>query len=116
MAYTNAELKHKVYQAKRAGKKRLILGIPDEQADFLRDLGFEVKPYLYRIKTKAWSSADEVTGILKELHFLRKQGVAQCVKPLDAKKRKKLDAHNVEYKVAKYLIVLNKPKAEISTT
>lgn len=106
MAYKNSQLKHEVYQAKNAGKKHLTLKISDQQAEFLRRLGFTVVPYLYWIKTRTWGNAMNVRGVLKELHFLRKEGKRSCVRRLNKKDMTILDEHDVEYEVMKYRIYL----------
>lgn len=106
MAYTNAQLRHEVCQARNAGKKQLIKRISEQQADFLREEGFKVEPYLYKIQTRAWKSSDDLQGVLKELHFLRKQGVTNCVRKLNKKDLKRLDEYHVRYEVIKYRIIL----------
>lgn len=106
MAYNNSQLKHEVYQAKNAGKKHLTLKISEQQAEFLRKLGFNVVAYLYWIETKTWHDSSEVRGVLKELHFLRKGGKRSCVRRLNKKELKLLDEYDVRYEVMKYRIYL----------
>lgn len=106
MAYNNSQLKHEVYQAKNAGKKHMTLKISEQQAEFLRKLGFTVIPYLYWIETKTWCNANDVRGVLKELHFLRKGGKRSCVRRLNKKEIALLDEYDVRYEVMKYRIYL----------
>lgn len=106
MAYNNSQLKHEVYQAKNAGKKHLTLKISEQQAEFLRRLGFRVVDYLYWIETRTWCNASDVRGVLKELHFLRKGGKRSCVRRLNKKEIALLDEHDVRYEVMKYRIYL----------
>ncbi len=106
MAYNNSQLKHEVYQAKNAGKKHLTLKITEQQAEFLRRLGFKVTDYLYWIETRTWCNANDVRGVLKELHFLRKGGKRSCIKRLNKKELALLDEYDVRYEVMKYRIYL----------
>ena len=106
MAYNNSQLKHEVYQAKNAGKKHLTLKISEQQAEFLRRLGFRVVDYLYWIETRTWCNASDMRGVLKELHFLRKGGKRSCVRRLNKKEIALLDEHDVRYEVMKYRIYL----------
>lgn len=106
MAYNNSQLKHEVYQAKNAGKKNLTLKISEQQAEFLRNLGFKVEEYLYWIETRTWGNANNVRGVLKELHFLRKGGKRSCVRRLNRKEIALLDEYDVRYEVMKYRIYL----------
>lgn len=106
MAYNNSQLKHEVYQAKNAGKKHLTLKITEQQAEFLRRLGFKVVDYLYWIETRTWCNANDVRGVLKELHFLRKGGKRSCIKRLNKKEIALLDEYDVRYEVMKYRIYL----------
>ena len=106
MAYNNSQLKQEVYQAKNAGKKHLTLKISEQQAEFLRRLGFRVVDYLYWIETRTWCNASDMRGVLKELHFLRKGGKRSCVRRLNKKEIALLDEHDVRYEVMKYRIYL----------
>lgn len=106
MAYNNSQLKHEVYQAKNAGKKNLTLKISEQQAEFLRNQGFKVEAYLYWIETRTWGNANNVHGVLKELHFLRKGGKRSCVRRLNRKEIALLDEYDVRYEVMKYRIYL----------
>ena len=106
MAYKNSQLKHEVYQAKNAGKKHLTMKITEQQAEFLRRLGFRVVDYLYWIETRTWCNVSDVRGVLKELHFLRKGGKRSCVRRLNKKEIALLDEHDVRYEVMKYRIYL----------
>ena len=106
MAYNNSQLKHEVYQAKNAGKKHLTLKITEQQAEFLRRLGFKVVDYLYWIETRTWCNVNDVRGVLKELHFLRKGGKRSCVRRLNRKELALLDEYDVRYEVMKYRIYL----------
>lgn len=106
MSYNNAQLKHEVYQAQNAGKKHLTLKISDQQAEFLRRLGFTVVPYLYWIETRTWSNVSNVRGVLKELHFRRKDGKRSCVRRLTKKEIAILEENDVRYEVMKYRIYL----------
>ena len=106
MAYSNSQLKHEVYQAKNTGKKHLTLKISDQQAEFLRRLGFTVIPYLYWVETRTWGKVENVRGVLKELHFLRKGGKRSCVRRLTRKEISVLEEYDVRYEVMKYRIYL----------
>ena len=106
MAYSDSQLKHEVYRARSAGKKYLILKISDQQAEFLRKLGFRVTEYLYWIETKTWGNVNNVQGVLKELHFLRKEGKRSCIRHLNQRELKVLNEYDVRYEVMKYRIEL----------
>jgi hypothetical protein len=106
VAYNNSQLLNEVYQARRAGKKHLILKISEQQVEVLRRSGFKVTEYLYWIETRTWHNTNCVQGVLKELHFLRKGGKESCVRHLNQKELKILDENDVRYKVIKYRIDL----------
>ena len=106
-AYKNSQLKHKVFEAKRTGKKQVIWNISDSQAEFLQELGFRTEPFLYWIETRKWYNVQDKQGILKEIHFKCKQGNKKIVKKLNRKDIKLLDEFSVHYGVLKYRIVLN---------
>ena len=106
MSYSDSQLKNEVYRARSAGKKYLILKITEQQAEFLRKLGFKVTEYLYWIETKTWCNVNNVQGILKELHFLRKEGKRSCIKRLNHRELKVLNENAVRYEVMKYRIEL----------
>lgn len=106
-AYKNSQLKHKVFQAKQAGKKQLIWNITDCQAEFLRQLGFRTEPFLYWIETCKWYNVQDKQGILKEIHYKRREGVRRIVKKLNRKDIRLLDEYSVNYGVLKYRILLN---------
>ena len=111
-AYKNSQLKHKVYEAKRCGKKQLIWNISDSQAEFLREMGFRTEPFLYWVETRKWYTVQDKQGILKEIHFECKRGNRRLIKKLNRKDIKLLDDFSVHYGVFKYRIILNQETIE----
>ena len=106
-AYKFSELKFKIRSAQADGKKQLVWKLSEEQAEFLRNLGYRVEDYLYWIETKTWIDVRHKPGVLKELHYLRKKGVKKKIRTLSKKDRKLLEDHSVRFGVLKYRIILN---------
>lgn len=106
-AYRKSDLKFKVRAAQCDGKKQLMWKLTEEQADFLRELGYRVEPYLYWIDTRTWNDVNHKPGVLKELHYLRKKGIRKKVRTLNRSEKKLLDEYAVRFGVLKYRIILN---------
>ncbi len=104
--YKDSQLKHQIYQAKNAGKKSVEKKLTEEQVQFLRNLGFEVIPFLYWIETRTWYNVQNMKGVLKEIHYTRKKGKRTLIRRLNRKELNLLDEHDVSYEVLKYRVIL----------
>ena len=107
--YKNAQLKHQLFQMKNAGKKNPRWKLSRERVEFIESIGFPVKEYLYRIKTKQIYNVKEQCGILKEIHYASvKDHKRYIFRTLSEKEKAILEDKGIEFTPYKYEVCLNK--------
>ena len=86
----------------------MVWRLSSEQQSFIEeDLGLEISPKLYVIRTRKFSRLREKGHLLKDIHFSCKSGKHTIVRELKAEDMKILDEYGVYYRPYKYAIELN---------
>ena len=82
--------------------KYYIWKLSNECKDFIENMGYTVKPYLFEIKTRRipWAK----TQILKEIHYKNREGKISYVRKLNSEEMEILKENNINFTIAKYLI------------
>ena len=98
---------YKLRELKRRGVKFVDWRLSAEQLEnYLKY--FEVKPYLYAVRTKQFSSIRfERERIVKDLHYAYKKGKRELVRNLSQEQIGLLEQIGVKYRVVKWRIILN---------
>ena len=109
--YYNSKIKHQLSSKLKSNNNReksLFWKLTDEQVEFITKLGYEVKPYLYRIETKLFKKAKKLKeNILKEIHYKKKSGRKEYFRVLSSYDKKILDNYGIKYDVIRYQISFN---------
>ena len=106
--YKQAQLKHQLFQMRNAKKKNPRWKLDPEQVEYIRNIGFSVEAYLYRIKTKPIYDVKHQSGILKTIHYSFVQDHKRYIyKTLSKKEKAILLDKGIEFKPYKYEVYLN---------
>jgi len=78
-------LKFLLRAKKQKGEKTAILKLNSDQRDFVENLGYEVKPYLYKVQTRVfpWGIMRH-DSLMKRVHFAARKGIRYLYLKLDA--------------------------------
>ena len=106
-AYENSKLKYQLINKKRNGVKELIWKLTPNQVEFVEEkFGFEVKPYLYEVKTRTFYNVRNLDNILKDIHYSCKRSKKVIVLKLNSKEKKVLKEFRIGYRPYKHKIKL----------
>ena len=106
-AYENSKIKHKLLNKKRNGVKEVIWKLNPNQVVFIqRNLGFNVEPYLYEVRTRTFYNIRNLDNFLKELHYKSKQGKDFIITELTPYQKNVLEELKIKNRIYKYKIKL----------
>ena len=98
---------YKLRELKRRGLKYVEWKLNKEQLEYYLKY-FEVKPYLYAVRTKKFSCIRFARErIVKDLHYAYKKGKRELVRTLSQEEIELLEQINIKYRVVKWRIILN---------
>ena len=98
-------MKHQLEERRRHGVEWVFKSLNDTQKRYLENLGYQVTPWLYWVKTKEMANVSKATSkLIKEIHAARKRGAKDLYKKLTPKNLESLDEYGIEYSVCKYKI------------
>ena len=104
--YRFSKLKKDLAIRQSKGEKYLIWSLKADQLEYIIELGYDVYPYIYTIKTRKFSrEIRDQYPLLKDLHYAEKHSPF-INKKLQFKDIKILDEFTVPYKPLKYRINL----------
>ena len=105
--YELSQLKYKLIKLKERRVKSVIWRLTNQQRDYIENLGYEVIPYLYEVKTKTFQNFSNINNCkLKELHYSNKKGKKTVVLMLKHKDMKDFEAYSVKFRPIKFKIYL----------
>lgn len=104
--------KKKFMQYVASGKKaELYWSLTQEQAEFIRQQGFPVIPWLYEMKTRKFPRISETTDpLIKNLHYANKRGKKYFTTRLNEKQLNLLEELKISTRIVKYKIVLSEKR------
>ena len=107
--YRLAKLKYQLQERKRNGTRYVMWKLNREQVEYIvESLGYQVTPYLYRIRTRRLKNYKATqSSLLKEIHHANKAGKKTIMKKLSAQQIKVLDQYEIKYWPEKYRIKLS---------
>jgi len=104
--YRLSKLKYELGKKKSDGVKTVIWKLNQEQIQFIRDLGYQVTPELYEVRTRRIAVNGNSTGIVKRINRSAARGERKIVCPLRKRELKMLEELNVSCIPLRYKIIL----------
>lgn len=102
-----SQMKYKLRELKERKVKIVIWKLTKEEKEYIENLGYEVSPYLYEIRTKTFRNLYEIQDTrIRDIHYSSKQGKKTIVLKLKKKDMKVLEEFNVRFRPVKYKIRL----------
>ena len=106
--YQLSKMKQKLKDMEARRVKSVIWKLSKNQVEYIQNLGDEVTPYLYEIKTRPFKEVRNLKDtILKDIHYANKNGKKSVVKKLTPKQRKILSEYGVVFRPMKYKITIH---------
>lgn len=101
-------LKHQLAERKGNRQEYVIWALTEQQLEYVKNLGYPVIPWIYRIRTKQMSPFFRSNdSILRVLHFANKKKKNTVFTRLKKGEKEVLDRAGIEYKPYKYKIILS---------
>lgn len=105
--YRLAQTKYKLKELKQHRVKSVVWRLTRQQKVFIQQLGYEVIPYLYEVKTKTFMNLSSIKNSkLKEIHYSCKKGKKAIVLKLNKEDMKILEEYAVKFRPIKFKIIL----------
>ena len=102
-------LKDKLRIDKERGKKEVRLKLTYYEVEYVKTLGYLVKPFLYQIKTKKFYHIRTIDSVLvKEVYYKHKSGKITYLRTLNVREMKELDKYCVRYNPVNYTVYLRR--------
>lgn len=101
------QMKSKLRKLKERRVKIVIWKLTREEREYVENLGYEVTPYLYEIRTKTFKNLYEIKDSkIRDIHYYSKQGKKTVVLRLKKKDMKVLEEFDVRFRPVKFKIRL----------
>lgn len=105
--YRQKKLKDQLEQKRREGKKELVWNLTPEKRREIQELGYDVEPYLYEIKTRTFYNIRALDNtLLKDLHYMNKRSKKFEIRKLKKDEMKVLNEFGISYRPIKFKIYL----------
>lgn len=101
-----SELKNKLRLLKEKGRKSVCWKLNKQQVEYLQQLGYQIIPELYSIRTRKFSDVKNLKSILKDIHYSNVKGKREIVRKLKISEENILKQYEVKYRPMKYRIFL----------
>ena len=106
--YLQCKLKKQLSQKRQEGIGFLVWKLNSTQKEYIELLGYRVEQYLYFVQTKTFFNINAIhSSLLKDLHYMSKNGRKYQIRQLKQSERKLLDTYGIMYHPLKYKIFLN---------
>jgi len=105
--YQLCRLKHKLRKLKERRVKEVEWKLTKEEKQYIENLGYQVTPYLYEIRTKTFKDLSNIKYYkIREIHYSNKRGKKTIVRRLQHNDMKMLEEFNVKFYPVKFKIQL----------
>lgn len=105
--YRFYKLKRKLILLKERKVKSVELRLTKEQRTYLQELGYEMVPVLYTVRTKRFKNLFNIkNNMLKEIHYACKNGKKTISLKLTKEDMKILEEYSVKFYPSKFKILL----------
>lgn len=101
------QMKYKLRKLKERRVKIVIWKLTREEKEYIENLGYEVTPYLYEIRTKTFRNLYEIKDHrIRDIHYSSKKGKKTIVLKLKNKDMRILEEFDVKFRPVKFKIRL----------
>ena len=97
---TLKELKHN-------GKKFVIWSLPNKEVKAQVEKRYNTIPWIFELKTRTFSRVATKPTLIKDVHYAKKRGKDRMSLHLENSEISVLQEYGIQYREAKYMIVLN---------
>jgi len=105
--YEKSRTKYNLKKSASKGLGYVIWSLSKPMLEYIKDLGYEIEPAIYSIRTKTFKNLKDKKALIKEIHFACKSNKKTIGKRLSKKELKLLETNNIKCTVQKYIIYLN---------
>ena len=102
-----SQMKHTLKRLKERRVKEVEWKLTREEREYIENLGYEVTPYLYEIRTKTFKDLASIQYYkIREIHYSNKEGKKTIVRKLQHKDMKILEEYHIKFYPVKFKIRL----------
>lgn len=106
--YRQSKLKKQLLHKRMNGEDVLVWKLNPSKKEDIEKLGYRVEPFLYIVQTRCFYNIKKIhNSMLKDLHYMKKNGRNYQVRTLTQAEQKILDEFGIQYYPLKYKIYLH---------